>query len=639
MNSRLLACALVITCAGSTSVSQGFAQQLDKASESPASNPVFVPKSPQERAAFNAAADQEEAKASALEKETRTTVLPTLVHPFESPVTHPDIEIVPVRVPMRDGVTLRGSVYRPKAEGRYPVIIESGPYDMEKNLDEMPAIFRNLARRGYAVLAIDSRGRYGSEGTFRPLIDEVDNMYDGVVWAAKQPWSNGKVGLTGISYLGWTSYAAGIANPPGLVAIMPTVINYGLENTHGVPYFGSMAAWLLWAGLPGTSATGGTQRIDWMHLPLNRIDDEAKLSSTAFDAMVMEKPLEVPGALSPAQIEEQLAKIKVPTYVVAGWYDELNEGMLDNYVRQAKSSKDLRLVVGPWHHQLNTSYRGPNMIGIVPAAKPHLNAYYHEMERFFGRYLKGDTTSWNPPGRVLIYVMGANEWRYENEWPLKRAVTMPIYLGSQGKAQTASGDGVLNWTSSPNRQPADHYTYNPLNPVRTAKGFGVWHVLSDMTDRAEVEKRNDVLVYTSPVLKEPLEVTGVIKASLYASSSAPDTDFVVNLIDVYPNGHTQYLTNGIVRASYRDGTMQRKLIEPGKIYEYTFKLRPISNSFQKGHRIRIEVTSSDMDRYARNQNVADAPGTTAKVAIAKQAIYHGGAYPSRLELPVIPRKK
>jgi putative CocE/NonD family hydrolase len=639
MYRQAFACALAITFAGAAFVHQGVAQQVDKASEPSAANPVFVPKSPQERAAFNAAGDQEEAKANAAEKESRTTVLPTLAHPFESPVTHPEIDIVPVRVPMRDGITLRGSVYRPKAGGRYPVIIQSGPYDMEKNLDEMPALFRNLARRGYAVLAIDSRGRYGSAGTFRPLIDEVDNSYDAVVWAAKQPWSNGKVGLTGISYLGWTSYAAGIANPPGLVAIMPSAINYGLENAHGVPYLGSMAGWLIWAGRPGTYATAVTRRIDWMHLPLNRIDDEAELPTAAFDAMVMEKPLEVPGALTSAQIEEQLAKIKVPTYIVAGWYDELNEGMLENYIRQSRTSKDLRLVVGPWHHNVNTAYRGPSMIGVVPASRPHLNAYYHEMERFFGRYLKGDGTGWNPPGRVLLYVMGANEWRYENEWPLKRAVTTPLYLSSGGKAQTVAGDGVLNWTLPANRQLGDHYTYNPLNPVRTAQGLDVWHLLSGMTDRAEVEKRNDVLVYTSPVLKEPVEVTGVVKATLYASSSAPDTDFVVNLIDVHPNGHTQYLTNGIVRATYREGTKERKLIKPGKIYEYTFKLRPISIAFQKGHRIRVELTSSDMDRYARNQNVADAPGTSAKVAIARQVIYHGAGYPSRLELPVIPQKK
>lgn len=598
---------------------------------------LFVPKSPQERAAFNAAADDAERIADAEEKASRVTVLPTLVHPFESPVTHPEIEIERTAIPMRDGMKLRASVYRPKRTGPYPVILQTGPYDMEKNLDEMPALFRNLARRGYAVVAADSRGRYGSEGTFRPMLDEVDNAFDAVAWASTQPWSNGKVGLTGISYLGWTSYCAGIAGPPGLVAIMPSAINYGLENPHGVPYLGSMAGWLIWAGRPGTAATAVTRRIDWLHLPLDRIDDEAGLPTPGFDAMVTEHYLQVPGALTPQEIENRLVKISVPTYVVAGWYDELNEGMLANFVRQAKHSKDLRLLVGPWHHNINTAYRGPDKIGIVSASEPHLDRYYHEMERFFGRYLKGDETAWDPPGRVLLYVMGSNQWRYENEWPLTRAVKTPVYLSSQGGARTAAGDGTLVWTAPSGEEPADHYEYDPLDPVRSVEGVGVWHLLSSMTDRADVERRDDVLVYTSAVLEEDVEVTGVIEATLHAASSAPDTDFVVNLVDVYPDGHTQYLCNGIVRASYREGIGQRKLIEPGTIYEYTFKLRPISNCFQQGHRIRIEVTSSDMDRYARNQNVADAPGTTANVAVARQAIHHGGRHLSRLDLPVIPR--
>jgi putative CocE/NonD family hydrolase len=602
-----------------------------------AANTAFVAKSLQERAAFNAAADEQERIADAEEKESRSAVLPTLVHPFKSPVTHPDIEIERVAIPMRDGVKLRASVYRPGQDGRYPVILQTGPYDMEKNLDEMPALFRNLARRGYAVVAVDSRGRYGSEGIFRPFDDEIDNTFDAVAWASSQPWSNGKVGLTGISYLGWTSYCAGIASPPGLVAIMPAAINYGLENPHGVPYLGSMAAWLIWAGRPGTPATAVTRRIDWLHLPLDHIDDEAGLPTPAFDAMVTEKHLQVPGAITPEEIENRLAKITVPTYVVAGWYDELNEGMLANYVRQAKHSKDLRLVIGPWHHNINTAYRKPEQIGIVSASEPHLDRYYHEMEQFFGRYLNGDDTDWDPPGRVLLYVMGSNKWRYEGEWPLSRAVKTPVYLSSQGKARTADGDGTLVWTAPPGEEPADRYNYDPLDPVRPVEGLGVWHLLSSMADRADVESREDVLVYTSEVLKEEVEVTGVIEATLYAASSAPDTDFVVNLVDVHPDGHTQYLCNGIVRASYREGTDQRKLIEPGTIYEYTFKLRPISNCFQKDHRIRIEVTSSDMDRYARNQNVADPPGTTANVAVASQAIHHGGQYPSRLDLPVIPR--
>ena len=438
-------------------------------------NTVFAPKSPQERAAFNAAADEKERIADAEEKESRSTVLPTLVHPFESPVTHPGIEIERAAIPMRDGVKLRGSVYRPKQGGKYPVILQTGPYDMEKNLDEMPALFRNLARRGYAVVAVDSRGRYGSEGVFQPFDDEIDNTFDAVAWAGSQPWSNGKVGLTGISYLGWTSYSAGIASPPGLVAIMPAAINYGLENRHGVPYLGSMAGWLIWAGRPGTAATDVTRRIDWLHLPLDRIDDEAGLPSPGFDAMVTEKPLQVPGALPPEEIEKRLAKITVPTYVVAGWYDELNEGMLANYVRQARHSKDLRLVVGPWHHNINTAYRGPEKIGIVPASEPHLDRYYHEMERFFGRYLKGDGTAWEPPGRVLLYVMGSNEWRYEDEWPLTRAVKTTVYLSSRGAARTAAGDGTLVWTAPSGEEPADHYDYDPLDPVRPVEGVGVWH--------------------------------------------------------------------------------------------------------------------------------------------------------------------
>jgi putative CocE/NonD family hydrolase len=436
---------------------------------------LFVPKSPQERAAFNTAADEKERIADAEEKESRATVLPTLGHPFESPVTHPEIGIDRAAIPMRDGVKLRGSVYRPKQDGRYPVILQTGPYDMDKNLDEMPALFRNLARRGYAVVAVDSRGRYGSEGTFRPFDDEIDNTLDAVAWVSSQPWSNGKVGLTGISYIGWTSYCGGIAAPPELVAIMPSAINYGLENQHGVPYLGSMAGWLIWAGRPGTPATAVTRRIDWLHLPLDRIDDEAGLPTPAFDAMVTERHLEVPGALTPEEVENRLAKIKVPTYVVAGWYDELNEGMLANYVRQARHSKDLRLVVGPWHHNINTAYRGPEKIGIVSASEPHLDRYYHEMERFFARYLKGDETAWDPPGRVLLYVMGSNQWRYEDEWPLTRAVKTPIYLSSQGKARTTAGNGALVWTAPSGEEPADHYDYDPLDPVRPVEGVGVWH--------------------------------------------------------------------------------------------------------------------------------------------------------------------
>jgi putative CocE/NonD family hydrolase len=261
------------------------------------------------------------------------------------------------------------------------------------------------------------------------------------------------------------------------------------------------------------------------------------------------------------------------------------------------------------------------------------------MERFFGHYLKaGATTPLEAPGRVLMHVLGSNQWRYEHEWPLSRAVMTPIYLSSGGKANTDQGDGLLTWEPPTNQQQPDHYSYNPLDPVRSVEGVGVWNLFTvgQLSDRSKIECRPDVLVYSTPLLEQDIEVTGTIQAVLYAASSAPDTDFVINLIDVGPDGHTQYITNGIIRVTYRDGLEERKQIEPGKVYEYRFALRPTCICFQKGHRIRVEVTSSDMDRYARNQNVADAPGTTANVAVADQTIHHSGTWLSRLELPLIP---
>jgi putative CocE/NonD family hydrolase len=326
----------------------------------------------------------------------------------------------------------------------------------------------------------------------------------------------------------------------------------------------------------------------------------------------------------------------VPSQIICAWYDEFLTENLLNYERQAQAGGDLRLVIGPWHHNLEDQTEP--RLGKVAIPEPPVNRYYGEMERFFGHYLKnGATTPLQAPGRVLLYVLGSNQWRYEQEWPLSRAVTTPLYLSSGGNANTDQGDGLLSW-EPPAEQAADHYSYNPLEPIRSVEGVTIWNLLTDgqFGDRAAIEVRQDVLVYSTPVLEHDIEVTGTIEAVLHAASSAPDTDFIINLIDVYPDGHTQWLCNGIIRVTYRDGLEERKLIEPSRIYEYRFALRPICNCFQKGHRIRIEVTSSDMDRYARNQNVADAPGTTANVAIAEQTIHHGGAMLSRLELPVIP---
>ena len=596
----------------------------------------FVPKTPAERQAFLQQADAEAALAAVEEQRLRREWLPVREYPFAGAISHPEIVVEQVMVPMRDGACLRSDVYRPVGDGRYPVLLMRGPYDMNSTLDSAPALLRNLARRGYVGVAQDVRGRFGSEGNFEAAVHEHNDSFDAVEWAAQQSWSNGRVAMTGISYLGFTSYCAAVTQPKGLVAIMPSCIKYGMEQTCGAPPLTAMAGWFIWAGQP-TSTLQNFRRIDWMHLPLNQIDDEAGLSHPNFKLMVEERYSDLHATLPAAEIERRLSSIEVPTAVVCGWYDEMITENLTNYERQAQGGGDLRLVVGPWHHNLEDILEA--RIGQLPVPDVYINRYYLEMERFLEHYLKaGATTPLEAPGRVLLYVMGSNVWRYEQEWPLSRAVTTPLYLSSGGSANTDQGDGELLWQPPAGEQPADCYAYNPLDPVRSVEGLGVWNLFTvgQMGDRAAIESRDDVLVYSSAPLEQDLEVTGTIEATLYAASSAVDTDFIINLIDVHPDGFTQYITQGLVRASYREGLGARKLIEPGKVYDYRLSFRPTSICFRKGHRLRIEVTSSDMDRHARNQNVADAPGTTANVAIAHQTIHHSGLRCSRLDLPVIP---
>ena len=594
---------------------------------------AFTPKTAAKRAAFLAAADAEQALADQDEARLRRELLPTKAYPFAAPITHPEIVVERAMVPMRDGVALRTHVYRPVAEGRYPVVLMRGPYDMNATLDSAPALLRELARRGYVGVAQDVRGRFGSEGDFVALVNEHDDTFDAVEWCAAQPWSNGRVGMGGISYLGFTSYCAAITKPRGLVAVMPSCIKYGNEHLSNVPSLGSSCAWFFWAGQP-IATLKNFRRIDWLHLPLNQVGVEADLDHPNATMQLEERGF--PGSLSSEEITRRVQSIEVPSQIVCGWYDEFLTENLLNYERQAQGGGDVRLVVGPWHHNLEDQIEP--RLGKVSVPEPPANRYYAEMERFFGHYLKtGATTPLEAPGRVLLCVMGSNQWRYEQEWPLSRAVITPLYLSSSGHANTDQGDGLLSW-EPPAQQTRDQYSYNPLNPVRSVQGVGVWNLFTDgqLGDRQAIESRDDVLVYSTPPLEADLEVTGTVGVVLHAASSAPDTDFIVNLIDVYPDGHTQYICNGVMRVTYRDGLNERKLIEPGRVYAYRFALRPTSTCFLAGHRIRIEVTSSDMDRYARNQNVADAPGTTAHLAIAEQTIHHGGTLLSRLELPVIP---
>jgi putative CocE/NonD family hydrolase len=619
---------LVVACSGTRPTGPG--------PEIPSETRRFLPKTPLQRWWFVAKADAAMAAFNLGERFSRRE-LENRELPLRSPVTYPDLTVDRVMVAMRDGVKLRTHVFRPAAPGRFPVIMQRSPYDALSTLDLAPALYREFARRGYAVVAQDVRGRYGSEGTFEPLVNEVEDTYDAIDWASKQPWSTGQVGITGVSYQGAVAFYGGVGQHPALKAIMPVCMDYGTHASPsgGIPSLGSVASWLLFAGQDGSETTNPL-RVDFEHLPLTRIDDEAGSPSERFDRYVSEDPtLQI--SLTAEEVEQDLARIQVPTLVTGGWHDVFLKGMLDNYQRQARHhAETTTLLVGPWHHNLAT-HDGLARIGMVTTPSAHLDTYWQTMEMFFDHHLKGEENPLSTaPGPVRIYLMGANEWRYEQQWPPERARARTLYLASDGSAARSTEAGRLGESSPAGEQAPDAYIYDPLNPVRTNEGMAVWEFVDAMGSRADTQRRDDVLVYTSDLLDEDVDVVGAPRATLYAASTVPDTDFIVTLSDVYPNGHVQYLTHGIVRVTYRDGTGTRTLIDPGKVYAYEIDLLPTSNRFQKGHRIRMDVTSSEMDRYARNQNLAEEPGRAAYVAIARQTIQHGGRYPSRLELPVIP---
>jgi putative CocE/NonD family hydrolase len=412
------------------------------------------------------------------------------------------------------------------------------------------------------------------------------------------------------------------------------MIGYGFNlRKTGIPPL-QMAAWFIWAGL-GRECKNPL-RVDYAHLPLREIDDKSGYPSPQFEAiMTLDLDTMVRGEIPDELRDRRLAQIKTPTYTVGGWYDVVLTDTLDTWIRLKKTQPDLKLMIGPWHHNLCDMEQA--RIGKVPTDDVEVKRYYEQMEMFFAHHLKGEENEVSrADAPVKLYVMGKNVWRNEYEWPLERTEYRSLYLHSSGNAGTDLEDGVLDWTPPQGEQAADKYAYDPLNPVSWWAGFDLWTFLDDMSGREDVEDRDDVLVYTTPALEEDLEVTGEIAATVYAASDAEDTDFVVTLVDVHPDGHAQYLSSGIIRARYRNGVERPELIEPGKVYKYEIRMNPTSNVFLKAHRIRIEVTSSDFDRYARNQNIAAASGQTAEVRVAHQTILHSGDHLSHVVLPVIP---
>lgn len=551
-----------------------------------------------------------------------------------------------VPVQMRDGTVLYADVYRPVKDGRYPVIVSRTPYGVELTY-AAPVFF---ARRGYVFVFQDVRGRFESEGKWDAFRQEDQDGYDTIEWAARQPWSNGKVGMQGKSYLGHVQWQAAKALPPHLVTIFPDVAPTSIYH-HAVTLNGGWRLSLAfgWGAVRAESRIGqnpgiysqeaGLQHLSYeqivWHLPLIDMPRLAGRNSGFYADWIRHPDYdEYWKALS---VEEHFEKLSLPVHTFGGWFDILTQGTINGYVGMARRGKTTQaregsqMLIGPWGHGPSPKFGD---LDFGPQAVVDIRAL--EL-RWFDHWLKGIENGLRQVPPVTLFVMGANRWRYESEYPLARTDYRKMYLHSAGKANSVRGDGSLAWNPPP-QSPADSFLYDPRNPVPSLGGSNCCGTptIAGPVDQRSIESRQDVLVYTSDVLSDPIEVTGPVKLVLHASSDAPDTDFVAKLVDVFPDGRAINVAEGIMRSRYREGLSQPKLMEPGRTYSFTIDLVATSNQFQAGHRIRLDLTSSHFPQFDRNLNTGEPFGMSSKLRVATQTVQHSPPYPSHLVLPVIP---
>jgi uncharacterized protein len=543
-----------------------------------------------------------------------------------------------VLVPMRDGIHLAANLYLPAAEGRYPVLLVRTPYGKEGEHDN--AIF--FAEQGYAVVAQDVRGRYQSDGDWYAFRHEAEDGYFSIEWAARQPWSNGQVATMGASYLAMVQWPAAARTPPALSAMIVRVGPSDLyeDVIHPGGAFSNMLSWAVSMGRR-VLMRKETALVSWgslvKHLPVVSAPGLVGFEPAFFRDWIDHPARD--GYWQTLGWNDAYARIGVPVFHSGGWYDTFQRGTIENFVRMTAQAPESarraqRLVVGPWIHGALAGPR-PDADKAFGAA----SAYeLREKElRWLDHYVRGAANGVDREPRVEVFTMGRNVWRSFREWPPSDATTARLFLRSGGGARTLDGDGRLS-REGPGDDRPDTFRYDPADPVPT-DGTGTCcepNANPGPVDQRAVERRPDVLVYSTPPLDQPLEVTGPVQLRLFAATSARDTDWTAKLVDVGLDGYARNVTAGIVRARFRSSFERPALLEPAQPHEFTIDLGHTSNVFLRGHRIRLEVSSSSFPRYSRNTNTGNVPEVDASFIQAEQTVYHDRARPSQLTLHVRP---
>ncbi len=543
-----------------------------------------------------------------------------------------------VMVPMRDGVRLHTLVYKP-GKAKYPVVLTRGYWPGFESHGQ----FFNA--HGYVYVGQSTRGHgesEGDEGVSRRFLDDREDGYDTLEWISEQPWCDGNIAMYGKSYWASTQWHAAVADHPNLKAIVP-------QNTNPESFScGYRTNGVL--SLAMTARGRAYDKNDWKaideigwnqyfsHLPLLTLDRIVGGASEPGSADLWRdyvRHTTYDDFWKSLTLAGEYEAISIPVFLMGGWYDYYPGAVLNAFVQLRQHGNErVRVVIDSSDH-LNRSVGDRDFGDEVPKNELELAV------RWLDHVLKGKDNGIEDEPPVQIFVMGINEWRHEDEWPLTRTSYRKYYFHSPGGSQ----HGSLN-TVPPGDELPCKYIYDPENPVPTLGGN---HSFADTSipdiiragpvDQRPNEARSDVLVFTGEPLNADLEVIGPIEVKLFASSSARDTDFVVKLIDVYPNGTALNLTEGIVRARFRKSIWEPpELIVPGKIYEYSIELLPTSNVFKKGHRLRIHLTSSNFPHWERNLNTGNDPATDVVMEKAEQTVYHDRQHSSHIVLPIIPRQ-
>ena len=540
------------------------------------------------------------------------------------------------RVPMRDGVELSTDVWLPDAVGRFPTILIRTPYLKAPQFERYRLEY--FVRHGYAVALQDVRGRGDSDGDFHFYFGEGEDGYDTIEWIALQPWSNGDVGMSGGSYLGTVQWLAARERPPHLRCIIPTASSGRLFDE--IPYLGGAfrMGWALdWlndtsarsAQRPG--AAGLDQEAILAHRPLFTMDDFMGRRIPLWREFLQHNTLDEYWA--PLHFEAaDFRQIDIPVLTVTGWFDGDQSGALsywDGMAQHNPANNRHYLVIGPWTHA-QTYLGGALSVGEVELSPESVLPIQEIRRRFFDSCLKGSASDFGA-SRVRAYLTATGQWLELDRYPPPQATPTPLYLHSGGAANSLLGDGRLTWDAPQGEEPRDRFVYDPHNPVPT---------MGRAVDQRPVQRRDDVLVYTTDALTDTLAIMGRVFVRLYAASDALDTDFTAKIQDVHPDGRAVALgsteAGGVRRARYRNGYLNTELLTPNEPELFEVELFDIGHAFLPGHRIRIEISSSAFPMVNPNQNTGNPVATDTEWKTANQTVFHDRERPSHVLLPVLP---